>query len=68
MDAMILDFDGVLVDSEPVDLQAFRTLLAEEGVELADAMYYERCLGHDDRVVDNLLAVTLEALGDLINA
>lgn len=48
MDAIIFDFDGVLVDSEPVHLRAFREILTGENISLTDAMYFERYLGYDD--------------------
>jgi beta-phosphoglucomutase len=49
MDALIFDFDGVVVDSEPVHLMCFRRVLETVGVELSDSDYYERYLGYDDR-------------------
>lgn len=46
---MVFDFNGVLVDDEPVHLRMFQRVLREEGVELSDRDYYERYLGFDDR-------------------
>ena len=46
--AVIFDFDGVIANSEPLHLAAFREVLAAEGVALSDADYYERYLGYDD--------------------
>jgi beta-phosphoglucomutase-like phosphatase (HAD superfamily) len=46
--AIVFDFDGVIANSEPLHLQAFRAVLAEEGIDLADRDYYERYLGYDD--------------------
>lgn len=48
MDAMIFDFDGVLVDSEPIHLQAFASVLAEQGIALGREEYYAKYLGYDD--------------------
>jgi beta-phosphoglucomutase len=48
MDAMIFDFDGVIVDSEPVHLECFQRALAEVGVPLAREDYYSKYLGYDD--------------------
>lgn len=48
MDAIIFDFDGVLVDSEPVHLQAFTDVLASVGVRLSREEYVARYLGFDD--------------------
>ncbi len=48
MDAMIFDFDGVVVDSEPIHLATFREVLAGCGIELTDEDYYGKYLGFDD--------------------
>ena len=48
MDALIFDFDGVIVDSEPIHLMGFQHVLAQAGVEITEAEYYERYLGYDD--------------------
>ncbi|TFG85827.1 MAG: HAD family phosphatase, partial [Gemmatimonadales bacterium] len=45
MDCLIFDFDGVIVDSEPVHLEGFRQVLAQQGVTLTTQEYYERYLG-----------------------
>jgi HAD superfamily hydrolase (TIGR01509 family) len=47
--AAIFDFDGVIVDSEPVHFRWFQRLLAEEGVALTRADYDAIYLGMDDR-------------------
>ncbi|MBI4488995.1 MAG: HAD family phosphatase [Deltaproteobacteria bacterium] len=46
---IIFDFNGVLVDDEPVHLKMFQTVLKEEGISLNKKDYYERYLGMDDR-------------------
>jgi beta-phosphoglucomutase len=46
--AVIFDFDGVLADSEPLHYEAFRRVLAGEGIELDRGDYYEKYLGFDD--------------------
>ena len=46
--AVIFDFDGVIANSEPLHLAAFRQVLASEGVALSEGDYYERYLGYDD--------------------
>jgi len=48
MDAVIFDFDGVVVDSEPVHFACFRDVLASVGLELTRADYYDKYLGYDD--------------------
>jgi HAD superfamily hydrolase (TIGR01509 family) len=47
--ALLLDFDGVLADTEPVHLKMFQKILAGEGFSLSEADYYEKYLGLDDR-------------------
>ena len=46
--AIVFDFDGVIANSEPLHFQAFRDVLAEEGVTLTEREYYARYLGYDD--------------------
>jgi beta-phosphoglucomutase len=46
--ATLFDFDGVLVDSEPVHLAAFNDVLAPQGIVLAQREYVERYLSLDD--------------------
>ena len=47
--AVIFDFNGILVDDEPIHLELFRKVLGEEGLPLSDADYSARYLGMDDR-------------------
>lgn len=49
MDALLLDYNGVVVDDEPLHLEAFHSVLAEVGIRLSSAEYRERFLGLDDR-------------------
>lgn len=46
--AVVFDFDGVLADSEPLHLAAAQEVLADIGVELSAAEYYEHYVGFDD--------------------
>ena len=46
--AVIFDFDGVLVNSEPLHFEAFREVLAGEHLELAEDEYYRDLIGFDD--------------------
>jgi beta-phosphoglucomutase len=46
--AVILDFDGVIANSEPLHLRAFQSVLGEDGVYFATDEYYARYLGYDD--------------------
>ena len=44
----LLDFDGVLVDSEPVHLAAFNDVLARHGIVIGEHEYAQRFLSLDD--------------------
>lgn len=46
--ALLFDFNGVLVDDEPVHCDLLRELLADEGVSLSREAYYGEYLGYDD--------------------
>jgi HAD superfamily hydrolase (TIGR01509 family) len=47
--AILFDFNGVLVDDEPIHLEMFQRVLGEEGMALSAEDYYTRFLGLDDR-------------------
>jgi HAD superfamily hydrolase (TIGR01509 family) len=47
--AIIFDFNGILIDDEPLHLELFRKVVAEEGLSLSKEDYYARYLGMDDR-------------------
>ncbi|MGE0131068.1 MAG: HAD family hydrolase [Blastocatellales bacterium] len=47
--AVVFDFNGVIVDDEPLHLELFRAVLAEEEIALSDEDYHEKYLGYDDR-------------------
>lgn len=55
-DAILFDFDGVLVDSEPVHYACWRDALSEIGVTLTWDFFQEQCVGLDDRSMMALLA------------
>ena len=46
--ALLLDFNGVIINDEPIQMRAYQEILAAENIALTDAEYYE-CLGMDDR-------------------
>jgi beta-phosphoglucomutase len=48
LQAVVLDFDGVLADTEPLHLRVFQATLGRRGITLTSADYYERYLGFDD--------------------
>jgi beta-phosphoglucomutase len=47
--AVIFDFNGIIVDDEPIHFQLFQKVLGEEGIVLTEEAYYARYLGFDDR-------------------
>ena len=47
--AVIFDFNGIIVDDEPIHFKLFQKVLGEEGITLTEEVYYERYLGFDDR-------------------
>jgi beta-phosphoglucomutase len=49
IEAVLFDFNGVLVDDEPQHCEALRRVLATEGIMLSREEYYEHYLGLDDR-------------------
>ncbi len=48
MTATLFDFDGVLVDSEPVHLAAFNDVLAPYSIQIGESEYGERYMSLDD--------------------
>lgn len=59
--ALLFDFNGILVDDEPLHFALFRRVLEEQGVALSRADYYDRYLGFDDR---DCFAAALAAGGE----
>ena len=47
--AVIFDFNGIIVDDEPIHFELFQRVFAEEGIDLSKDAYYARYLGFDDR-------------------
>jgi beta-phosphoglucomutase len=47
--AAVFDFDGVLVDSEPLHFRSLRDALRPEGVEISEEEYLRVYLAYDDR-------------------
>lgn len=46
--AVVFDFDGVIVDSEPLHLRAYQTVMSAMGATLTADEYYTRYLGYND--------------------
>ena len=47
--AVLFDFDGVIVNSEPLHFRAFRDVLKSEHIELGEEEYYRELIGFDDK-------------------
>ncbi|HEY7116107.1 MAG TPA: HAD family phosphatase [Tepidisphaeraceae bacterium] len=47
--AVLFDFDGVIVNSEPLHFWAFHEVLRGEHLELSEAEYYNELIGFDDK-------------------
>src|SRR2546421_571122 len=45
--ALLLDFNGVIINDEPIQMRAYQQVLADAGVELTENEYYSS-LGMDD--------------------
>lgn len=46
--AILCDFNGVIINDEPIQHQAYRAIFAPRGIDVTDEMYYAR-LGMDDK-------------------
>jgi beta-phosphoglucomutase len=47
--AVLFDFDGVIVNSEPLHFYAFHEVLKTERIEITEDEYYREIIGFDDR-------------------
>ncbi len=48
--AILMDFNGVIINDEPIQLKAYQEVLGKEGIELTEAGYY-MALGMDDQTL-----------------
>jgi len=46
--AILLDFNGVIINDEPLQMKAYQEILKGEGVDLTEEQYYS-CMGMNDR-------------------
>jgi beta-phosphoglucomutase len=60
MKAAVFDFDGVLVNSEPLHFSSLREALLAEGIEITEQEYVTTLLAYDDR---GAIRIALEARG-----
>ena len=72
LQAVILDFDGVITDSEILHLRAFNKVLAQFDVEIDNKDYYTTYLGYTDSdcfgrlIEDGLLDIDRQQIPELI--
>lgn len=64
--ALLLDFDGLLADTEPVHYRGFAEVAAAHGITLAEDVYYRDYVGYDDR--DGFRAIWRDAGRTLTDA
>jgi beta-phosphoglucomutase len=55
-DSILFDFDGVLLDSEPIHWTCWAEVLAPLGVTLTWEFYRDYCIGIDDREMLRMMA------------
>lgn len=66
--AVIFDFDGVLVDSEPLHFACLRDALAPEGIAIDEAEYEQVYLAYDDRTAIRFFPGARELVRELAGA
>ena len=49
--AIIFDFDGIIANTEPTHLEAFKKVLLVSDIKLSDEDYYEKYLAFDDKTL-----------------
>jgi HAD superfamily hydrolase (TIGR01509 family) len=63
-DAILFDFDGVLLDSEPVHCDCWREALAPLGVPITWEVYAAHCVGAADREMIHVFAKLVDPPAD----
>ena len=71
--ALIFDFDGVIADTEPIHLEAFKIVLNNHGIVMTDEQYFNKYLAYDDKTLfekiyaDNNKEITESDINNLID-
>ncbi len=47
--AILMDFNGVIINDEPIQMQAYQEILKGEGIDLTEEDYYA-CMGMNDKI------------------
>lgn len=63
-DSVLFDFDGVLLDTEPVHCACWADVLGPLGVTLTWDFYREKCIGIDDREMLRMMATQSDPARD----
>ncbi|MBL8235235.1 MAG: HAD family phosphatase, partial [Bryobacterales bacterium] len=50
-EAILFDFDGVLIDSEPIHFECWREVMRSVGVSLTRDIYESRLRGHSGKLL-----------------
>ena len=61
--AILMDFNGVIIDDEPIQMKAYQEILKAEDIDLTDEDYYS-CLGMDDKT---FISAAFERAGKTAN-
>lgn len=71
--AILFDFNGVIINDEPLHMKAYQEILAGEGIALSEEHYYS-CMGMDDKTFINAQykraerEVSREKTDEIVNA
>lgn len=49
INTILFDFNGLIVDDEPIHFELFQKVLADEEIELSEELYWGEYLGYDDK-------------------
>ncbi len=52
--AILMDFNGIIIDDETLQMKAYQEVLHDEGIDLTEEKYYS-CLGMNDRTFLDLM-------------
>jgi len=57
--AILMDFNGVIIDDEPIQMHAYAIAFKQDGIDLTEELYYD-CLGMNDVSFVNAVASKTE--------
>jgi len=71
-EALIFDFDGVILNSEPIHIKACCSVFSEMGITLPSSDYFSKYIGLSDKqmfpliIAEEGLAISAEMIGNMI--